>query len=97
MSHVCRNEKHQWSTFLLFSESVPPGRVTKLQSFGQFEEKIQKLRKETHSCSQVATKKKKKQLSKTTQRNDAHGSKIFDESKVWMNSGGTLHNAGKTA
>lgn len=34
-------EKQQWSTFLLCSESVFPGRVTKLQSLEQFEEKIQ--------------------------------------------------------
>lgn len=38
-------EKQQWSTFLLFSESVFPGRVTKLQSFGQFEEKDTKIEK----------------------------------------------------
>lgn len=55
-------EKQQWSTFLLCSESVFPGRVTKLQSLGQFEE-IQKCNEERkrrppHSCSQqVATKK----------------------------------------
>lgn len=55
-------EKQQWSTFLLCSESVFPGRVTKLQSLGQFEEKIQKSNEERkwrspHSCSQqVATK-----------------------------------------
>lgn len=56
-------EKQQWSTFLLCSESVVPGRVTKLQSLGQFEEKIQKCNEERkrrppHSCGQqVATKK----------------------------------------
>lgn len=32
--------KKQRSTFLLCSESVFPGRVKKLQSLGQFEEKI---------------------------------------------------------
>lgn len=62
--------------------------VTKLQSFGQFEEKIQKSRKETasHSFLYSASCYEKNRyipyFSKTTQRNDAHGSKMSDESKV---------------
>lgn len=36
-------EEQQWSTFLLCSESVFPGRVIKLQSLGQSEEQHETL------------------------------------------------------
>lgn len=93
MSRVCRNKKQVRNNGAVHSCCVQKvsflEEVTKLQSFGQFEEKIQKKeRKETASRSflySASCYEKNRYIpyfSKTTQRNDAHGSKMSDESKV---------------
>lgn len=51
----------------------------------RYKKKKERKRRPAHSCTQqVATKKNRyiPYFSKTTQRNDAHGSKMSDESKV---------------
>lgn len=92
-------EKQQWSTFLLCSESVFPGRITKLQSLEQFEEKIQNSYNErkqrtpsfllSASCYKKKKGKNKTDFGKTytTAKHDAQSSESSDESKVWINSG----------
>lgn len=93
---MCRNKKQVRNNGAVHSCCVQKvsflEKVTKLQSFGQFEEKIQKKksRKETASRSflySASCYEKNRYIyipyfSKTTQRNDAHGSKMSDESKV---------------
>lgn len=82
-------EKQRCSTFLLCSESVIPGRsykTTILRTVWREDTKIEKGNGVPliPVLSKLLRKKNRyiPYFSKTTQRNDAHGSKMSDESKV---------------